>query len=71
MEKRRRFSVSAFGYTRCFSESLVGHHLLDGLTGGLQVLTGVEVVGVLGEVLPDAGGHGQAQIGVDVDLADG
>ena len=47
------------------------HQLLDGGTGGLQVLAGIELVGVLRHELADGAGHGQTQVGVDVDLADG
>ena len=46
----------------------MGDHGLDGGTGGLEVLAGVEIAGMLGEVLADGGGHGQTQVGVDVDL---
>ena len=49
----------------------MGDHLLDGGAGRLQVLTGIEVCRVLGEVLTNGGRHGQAQIGVNVDLANG
>ena len=47
---------------------LVGDQLLDGGPGGLEVLAGVELVGVLVEELTDGAGHGQTQVGVDVDL---
>ena len=50
---------------------LVSNHGLDGSTGGLQILTGIEVAGMLIEVLTDGGSHGQTQVRVDVDLADG
>lgn len=50
-------------------DDLVGHHVLDGLTGRLQVLTGVEVIGMLVEVLADVASHSQTDIGVDIDLA--
>ena len=49
----------------------MGHQLLDGLACGLQILPGVKVRRMQSEVLPDGGGHGQTQIGVDVDLAHG
>src|SRR5574338_456379 len=44
-------------------------HLLGGLAGGLQVFPRVELGGVLGEELADGSRHGQADVGVDVDLA--
>lgn len=50
---------------------LVAYQLLDVGAGGLQILAGIELVGVLVHELPDSAGHGQTQIGVDVDLADG
>ena len=50
---------------------LVADELLDVGTGGLQVLTRVELVGMLVEELTDGAGHGKTQVGVDVDLADG
>ena len=46
-------------------------HSLNGGTGGLQVLTRVEIGGMLGKILPDGGGHCEAKVRVDVDLADG
>ena len=49
---------------------LVGDHVLDSLTGGLQVLARIEVIGMLVEVLADVAGHSQTDIGVDIDLAD-
>ena len=51
-------------------DQLVADHFLDVGTSGLQVLTGVEVIGMLLEVLTDSAGHCQTQVGVDVDLAD-
>ena len=44
--------------------------LLDVGTGGLQVLTGIEVIGMLVEVLTNSAGQCQTQVGVNVDLAD-
>ena len=52
-------------------DDLVSDHVLDSLAGGLQVLPGIEVIGMLGEVLADVAGHGQTDVGVDVDLAHG
>ena len=52
-------------------DELVPDQLLDGSTGRLEILAGVELVGVLIEELTDGAGHGQAQIGVNVDLAHG
>src|SRR5699024_2275830 len=52
-------------------DQLVLDQLLDVGAGGLQVLAGVELVGVLVEELADGAGHGQAQVGVNVDLAHG
>ena len=46
-------------------------HLLHILTSGLQILTGIEVAGILCQVLADGSGHGQTAVAVDVDLADG
>ena len=48
---------------------LVGNHVLDSLTSGLQVLTRIEIAGVFYEVLADGSGHSQTQVGVDIDLA--
>ena len=52
-------------------DNLVHVHLLHVLASGLEILTGIEVTGVLVEVLADGGGHGETAVGVDVDLADG
>ena len=48
---------------------LVGNHVLDSLTSGLQVLTRIEIAGVFYEVLADGSGHSQTQVGIDIDLA--
>ena len=40
-------------------DELVADQLLDVGTGGLQVLTGIELVGMLGKELTDGAGHGQ------------
>ena len=44
---------------------------MHGLAGRLQILTGVEMIRMLRKVFTDHGGHGKADIGVDIDLADG
>ena len=48
-------------------DQLVTHDLLDVGTSGLQVLTGIEVIGMLVEVLTDGTGHSKTQVGVDVE----
>ena len=50
---------------------LVLDQILHILAAHLQIAAGVEVGGVRDELLPHAGGHGQAEVRVDVDLADG
>ena len=50
---------------------LVANQFLDVCTSGLQILTRIEVIRMLVEVLPDSTGESQTQVGVDVDLADG
>ena len=47
---------------------LVANDFLDVGAGGLQVLTGVELRGLIVEELTDGAGHSQTQVGVDVDL---
>ncbi len=42
----------------------------DGFAGGSEVVAGVELGGFGGEDFADFGGHGEAEIGVDVDFAD-
>ena len=49
----------------------MGDHVLDSLTSRLQVLTRIEVIRMLVEVLADRSGDSQTNIGVDIDLADG
>jgi hypothetical protein len=39
--------------------NLVDVHLLHVLTGGLQILTGIEVVRMLSQILTNGSGHGQ------------
>jgi len=51
-------------------DQLVLNQLLDVCTGRLQVLTRIKLRGVVIEELADGAGHGQTQIGVNVDLAD-
>ena len=46
-------------------------HLTQRLAGVGQVLAGIEVIRMLDQVLADHGGEGDAQVAVDVDLADG
>ena len=48
---------------------LVSNHVLNCLTSGLKVLTGIEVIRMLSEVLTDVTCHSKTDIGVDVDLA--
>ena len=45
-------------------------HLLHVLTSGLQILTRIEVIGVLSQILADGSSHSQTRVRVDVDLAD-
>ena len=52
-------------------DELVADELLDVGACGLEILARVELVGMLVEELTDGAGHGQTQVGVDVDLADG
>ena len=52
-------------------DQLMLNHILNGGTGGLQVLARIEVRGILSHVLADRSGHCQTQVGVDVDLAVG
>ena len=49
---------------------LMRDHVFHSLAGGLEILTGIKVIGMLGKVLADVGGHGKTDVGVDVDLAD-
>ena len=51
-------------------DDLVRNHILDRLTGGLEILTRIEMIRMLHKVLADVGRHGQADIRVDIDLAD-
>ena len=47
---------------------LVSDHILNSLTSGLEILAGIEVIGMLNEVLTDVSGHCKTDIGVDIDL---
>ena len=49
---------------------LVLDHLTDGIAAGCKVLAGIEVLGMHSKVLTDGGGQSEAEVGVDVDLAD-
>ena len=50
---------------------LVSNHILNSLTSGLEILSGIEVIGMLYEVLTDVSGHCKTDIGVDIDLTNG
>ena len=50
--------------------NLVDVHLLHVLASRLEILTGIEVVRMLSEVLTDGSSHCQTRVRVDVDLAD-
>ena len=45
-------------------------HVADRIAGGAQLLAGIEFFGMLDEELANLSGHRQADIGIDVDLAD-
>ena len=51
-------------------DDLVSDHVLDSLTGGLEVLPGIEMIRMLREILADDSGHRQTNVRVNVDLAD-
>ena len=48
----------------------MSNHILNSLTSRLEILTRIEVIRVLCEVLTDVTCHSKTDIGVDVDLAD-
>ena len=50
-------------------DDLVSHHVMHSLTGGLQILPGIEMIRMLSEILADDSGHCKTDIRVDVDLA--
>ena len=50
---------------------LVFDDLFDGRAGVAEVLSGIEVIGVFEEMFTDRRGASDAEVGVDVDLADG
>jgi hypothetical protein len=47
---------------------LVAHQFLDARAGGAEILAGIKLLRVLEKALADGGRHGQAQVGVNVDL---
>jgi len=47
---------------------LVADEVFDGLAGGAHIFTRIEFTGLFREYFSNAGGHGHAQVGVDVDL---
>ena len=49
----------------------MSNHALNSSTGRLQILTRIEVTGMLDKMLTNAGSHCHTQIRVDVDLANG
>lgn len=65
-----RINASGFAVAAEHVNDLMGNHVLDGLTGGLEVLTGIEVIRMLRKVLTDDSSHSQTDVGVNVDLAD-
>ena len=50
--------------------NLVDVHFLHVFASRLEILTGIEVVRMLSEVLTDGSGHGKTGVRVDVNLAD-
>ena len=71
--RRFSFSLELFSFA-CATENvdeLVANDLFDVCSCGLEVLTRIEMIGMLVEVLTDGAGHSKTQVGVDVDLADG
>lgn len=46
----------------------VADQFLDPFSGGTEVFTGIEFLGIEGHGLTDAGGHGEAEVGIDIDL---
>ena len=50
---------------------LMSNHILNSLTSGLEILSGIEVIGMLYEVLTDVSSHCKTDIGVDIDLTNG
>ena len=65
-----KLALSEFAVRTEYIHNLVDVHFLHILTGGLQILTRIEVSRMLSQVLADGSGHGQTRVGVDVDLAD-
>ena len=51
--------------------NFVPYHFLDGGTGGCEVLPGVEMGGILGQVLSYGSSEGQPEVRIDIDLAYG
>ena len=49
---------------------LMLYHVLDCGSGGSEILTGIEMLGMLCEVLTDGCGHRKTEVGVDINLAD-
>ena len=47
---------------------LVSNHILNSLTSGLEILTRIEVIGMLYEILTDVSSHCKTDIGVDINL---
>ena len=48
----------------------MSNHVLNCLTGRLEILAGIEMIRMLRKVLTDHSGHCQTDIGVNIDLAD-
>ncbi len=65
-----RINASGFAVAAEHVNDLMSDHVLDGLTGGLEVLTGIEVIRMLRKVLTDDSSHCQTDVGVNIDLAD-
>ena len=61
---------SGFSVAAEYVDDLVGDHILDCLTGGFEILPGIEVIRMFRKVLADRSGHGKANVRVDIDLAD-
>ena len=60
--------LAALAFAAKFQVALLAHRLGGG-AGGLEPFAGIELVGVFRQELAHRAGHGQADVGVDVDLA--
>ena len=60
--------ILRFAVTTEYVDNFVFYDLFDIFTSGFEILSGIEVIGMLVEILTDCSGHSKAQVRVNINL---